>query len=150
MANASTGLQLRSTVKKDGTLELSLVSIPTPEPKPEEVPCQGLAGHRSELSREMERRAVDETGDFLQSPPMSRSGREDGPDLLNAAPLVSAGRPTRALGAEVAADAIEQQQRQLLRLRHPVRARPKRRPESVDAQPDARSHHAPTDGIGAE
>src|SRR5258705_10243663 len=39
MANAGTGtgLQLRSTVKKDGTLELSLVSVPTPEPKPEEV-----------------------------------------------------------------------------------------------------------------
>ena len=39
MANTSTGtgLQLRSTVKKDGILELSLVSIPTPEPKPEEV-----------------------------------------------------------------------------------------------------------------
>jgi len=39
MANASmgTGLQLRSTVKKDGILELSLVSIATPEPKPEEV-----------------------------------------------------------------------------------------------------------------
>jgi len=34
---ARTGLQLRSTVKKDGTLELSLVSIPTPDPKPEEV-----------------------------------------------------------------------------------------------------------------
>src|SRR5258706_14979345 len=39
MANAGTGtgLQLRSTVKKDGTLELSLASVPTPEPKPEEV-----------------------------------------------------------------------------------------------------------------
>ena len=39
MANdgTATGLQLRSTVKKDGTLELSLVSVPTPEPKPEEV-----------------------------------------------------------------------------------------------------------------
>jgi len=39
MANASmgTGLQLRSTVKKDGILELSLVSVATPEPKPEEV-----------------------------------------------------------------------------------------------------------------
>jgi NADPH2:quinone reductase len=39
MANTdmSTGLQLRSLVKKDGTLELSLVSIPTPDPKPEEV-----------------------------------------------------------------------------------------------------------------
>src|SRR5262249_41676664 len=32
-----TGLQLRSLVKKDGTLELSLVGVPTPEPKPEEV-----------------------------------------------------------------------------------------------------------------
>jgi NADPH2:quinone reductase len=34
---ATTGLQLRSLVKKDGTLELSLTSIPTPEPNPEEV-----------------------------------------------------------------------------------------------------------------
>jgi NADPH:quinone reductase len=33
----TTGLQLRSLVKKDGTLELSLTSIPTPEPSPEEV-----------------------------------------------------------------------------------------------------------------
>ena len=37
MANTSTGLQLRSTVKKDGILEISLVSVSTPEPKPEEV-----------------------------------------------------------------------------------------------------------------
>ena len=39
MANTSggTGLQLRSTVKKDGILELSLTTIATPEPKPEEV-----------------------------------------------------------------------------------------------------------------
>jgi NADPH2:quinone reductase len=36
-ASPGPGLQLRSTAKKDGTLELSLVSIPTPEPKPEEV-----------------------------------------------------------------------------------------------------------------
>lgn len=33
----TTGLQLRSTVKQDGTLELTLVRIPTPEPKPDEV-----------------------------------------------------------------------------------------------------------------
>jgi NADPH2:quinone reductase len=39
MANtsATTGLQLRSTVKKNGVLELSLATIPIPEPKPEEV-----------------------------------------------------------------------------------------------------------------
>ena len=39
MTNASTntGLQLRSTVKTGGTLELTLVSVPIPEPKPEEV-----------------------------------------------------------------------------------------------------------------
>ena len=38
MANtATTGLQLRSTVKKDGILELSLLTVETPEPKPEEV-----------------------------------------------------------------------------------------------------------------
>src|SRR5262244_1985376 len=37
MANTRTGLQLRSIVKKDGSLEISLVSVPTPEPKPEEV-----------------------------------------------------------------------------------------------------------------
>src|SRR5438874_5398502 len=34
---ARTGLQLRSMARKDGILELSLVSVPTPEPKPEEV-----------------------------------------------------------------------------------------------------------------
>src|SRR5215469_15318396 len=36
-ASTSTGLQLRSTVKTGGTLELTLVSVPIPEPKPEEV-----------------------------------------------------------------------------------------------------------------
>ena len=35
--SAGTGLQLRSTVKKEGVVELSLASVPTPEPKPEEV-----------------------------------------------------------------------------------------------------------------
>jgi len=34
---ARTGLQLRSTVKKEGLLELSLVDVPIPEPKPDEV-----------------------------------------------------------------------------------------------------------------
>ena len=33
----STGLQLRSTVKKEGTLEVSLTSVTIPEPKPDEV-----------------------------------------------------------------------------------------------------------------
>lgn len=33
----ASGLQLRSLVKKDGTLELSLTTVPVPEPKPEEV-----------------------------------------------------------------------------------------------------------------
>src|SRR2546422_10668103 len=39
MANTSTrtGLQLRSTVKKEGIVELSLASAATPEPNPEEV-----------------------------------------------------------------------------------------------------------------
>jgi len=39
MANTgrASGLQLRSIVKSDGVLELSLVSVATPEPKPEEV-----------------------------------------------------------------------------------------------------------------
>jgi NADPH:quinone reductase len=42
MATASpgTGLQLRSMVKKDGTLEISLLTVPMPEPKPEEVIVQ--------------------------------------------------------------------------------------------------------------
>src|SRR5437667_4505179 len=35
--SARTGLQLRSTVKKEGIVEISLASVPTPEPKPEEV-----------------------------------------------------------------------------------------------------------------
>ena len=33
----ATGLQLRSLVKKEGTLELSLATVPVPEPKPDEV-----------------------------------------------------------------------------------------------------------------
>ena len=37
MADMDKGLQLRSTVKENGTLEISLVTVPTPEPKPEEV-----------------------------------------------------------------------------------------------------------------
>jgi len=35
--SARTGLQLRSMVKKEGIVEISLASVPTPEPKPEEV-----------------------------------------------------------------------------------------------------------------
>ena len=31
------GLQLRSLIKPEGVLELSLVSVPTPEPGPDEV-----------------------------------------------------------------------------------------------------------------
>ena len=37
MADARSGLQIRSTVKKDGVVEVSIVDAPTPEPKPEEV-----------------------------------------------------------------------------------------------------------------
>jgi NADPH2:quinone reductase len=36
-ADTGTGLQLRSLVKGDGTLELSLARVPTPEPAPDEV-----------------------------------------------------------------------------------------------------------------
>src|ERR1700716_2739579 len=36
-ADAKTGLQLRSLIKKNGELELSLASVPTPEPGPDEV-----------------------------------------------------------------------------------------------------------------
>src|SRR4249920_3972695 len=37
MSEVKTGLQLRSLVKKSGELEISLVSIPTPEPAADEV-----------------------------------------------------------------------------------------------------------------
>jgi NADPH2:quinone reductase len=37
MTDQTAGLQLRSTVRKDATLELSLASVPIPEPKPDEV-----------------------------------------------------------------------------------------------------------------
>jgi NADPH:quinone reductase len=37
MSQPSTGLQLRSTVTKDGVLELSLARVPVSEPKPDEV-----------------------------------------------------------------------------------------------------------------
>src|SRR3979409_6276 len=36
-AEVKTGLQLRSLIKKNGELELSLASVPTPEPGPDEV-----------------------------------------------------------------------------------------------------------------
>ncbi len=37
MADGTTGLQLRSLIKKSGELEISLVNVPTPEPGPDEV-----------------------------------------------------------------------------------------------------------------
>ncbi len=37
MADIDTGLQLRSAVKADGTVELSLATVATPDPNPEEV-----------------------------------------------------------------------------------------------------------------
>src|SRR5439155_22500985 len=37
MLQQSTGLQLRSTVKKEGILELSLTSVPIPEPQQDVV-----------------------------------------------------------------------------------------------------------------
>src|SRR6266478_7989882 len=37
MSDGKTGLQLRSLLKKSGELELSLASIPTPEPAEDEV-----------------------------------------------------------------------------------------------------------------
>src|SRR6201985_16308 len=33
----TSGLQLRSLIKKSGELEISLLNVPTPEPKPDEV-----------------------------------------------------------------------------------------------------------------
>src|SRR5215471_11666034 len=37
MADGTSGLQLRSLIKKSGELEISLLSVPTPEPGPDEV-----------------------------------------------------------------------------------------------------------------
>ena len=37
MSDGKTGLQLRSLLKKSGELEVSLVSVPTPEPAEDEV-----------------------------------------------------------------------------------------------------------------
>src|SRR5882672_4434743 len=37
MSSQAVGLQLRSTIKREGILELSLVRVPIPEPKPDEV-----------------------------------------------------------------------------------------------------------------
>src|SRR3982074_2425279 len=36
-ADTKTGLQLRSLIKKSGELEISLASVPTPEPGPDDV-----------------------------------------------------------------------------------------------------------------
>ncbi|HEX3115901.1 MAG TPA: NADH oxidase, partial [Bradyrhizobium sp.] len=35
--DSKTGLQLRSLIKKSGELEISLASVPVPEPGPDEV-----------------------------------------------------------------------------------------------------------------
>ena len=47
MADAATrvGLQIRSTVKKEGRVEISLVDVATPEPKPDEVIVRCAASH---------------------------------------------------------------------------------------------------------
>ena len=37
MGDGKTGLQLRSLIKKSGELEISLVSVPVPEPGPDQV-----------------------------------------------------------------------------------------------------------------
>ena len=37
MTDTNTGLQLQSTIKADGTLELALAEVETPKPKPNEV-----------------------------------------------------------------------------------------------------------------
>src|SRR5215471_15825759 len=37
MSDGKTGLQLRSLIKQSGELEISLLSVPTPEPGPDEV-----------------------------------------------------------------------------------------------------------------
>jgi len=37
LENDNTGLQLRSLIKNSGELEISLASVPTPEPGPDEV-----------------------------------------------------------------------------------------------------------------
>jgi NADPH:quinone reductase-like Zn-dependent oxidoreductase len=37
MTDAKSGLQLRSLIRKSGELELSLLNVPTPDPKPDEV-----------------------------------------------------------------------------------------------------------------
>jgi len=37
MSDGKTGLQLRSLIKSSGELEISLLSVPTPEPGPDEV-----------------------------------------------------------------------------------------------------------------
>src|SRR6202007_2919413 len=37
MGDGKSGLQLRSLVRKSGELEISLLSVPTPEPGPDEV-----------------------------------------------------------------------------------------------------------------
>ena len=49
-----TELQLRSLVKRSGELELSLASVPIPEPAPNEV----LVAHRSRADQSVRPRAA--------------------------------------------------------------------------------------------
>ena len=50
-ADGKTGLQLRSLIKKNGELEISLLEVPTPEPSADEVVVRVEAPSMDDLGR---------------------------------------------------------------------------------------------------
>jgi NADPH:quinone reductase-like Zn-dependent oxidoreductase len=72
MGDGKSGLQLRSLLKKSGELELSLVSVPTPEPADDEVVVRVEATpiNPSDLGlSDRPRRHVDRQGSGTKDPP---------------------------------------------------------------------------------
>src|SRR5438552_3416681 len=125
----STGLQLRSTVKKEGTLELSLTSVPIPEPKPDEVVVRvegspinpsdlGLMFGAGDMSTAKVSGALDDPIVVASIPPSamkSMMGRVDALKGIGAKHTVNSSAPTFiddltealvATGATLAFDAI--------------------------------------------
>ena len=88
MGDGTTGLQLRSLLKKSGELELSLVNVPTPEPGPDEVVVrvEGAPINPSDLG-------------LLIGPADMSTAKVTG---TQDSPIITAKVPDKAMGAMVA------------------------------------------------
>ena len=81
-----TGLQLRSLIKKSGELEISLLSVPTPEPAEDEV----RGSRRGDADQSVRPRASGRRG---------RYGHRQSPPARKDAPVVTAKVPEAGMRA---------------------------------------------------